>query len=949
VDSSTLYDGACEIVAEWQGHKKVLRLTDDATAAEDPFIYHNETQATAGTREFWIGSNDVNTPIFDLFFYEEITSIIFLMINANNLYYRDSVDAFQVVQAIADDTLYQVKVVWRADNTQDIWVDGVLKVDNVATNNNQTSGINRLRLRARGDTTSYLYLDAYGDPDNDANYEVGDNLEVDFHYYNKEEITAITQFPTISPRLDAYWMGGITVRDFEGALFADWYDRDFNKILIEDDSDNVLFRGFLIKKLFKNDEMSLSFAGIGILLDWNPFGSDGYVDYVVAEGLVKAPISSDSILQVKDDEGGNFTWDPDILIKKGKDLGLLIVDKTDVNTRTWDSSAISQSGGTVTAGNNASTTAYDGVYYNARDVSAANLDLIVTPVIDGIAIDDTDFLKSIQIEYSFRAKVDCGALGRNYGTVYFQILKDTSWITIDQISVDQIANTFTTSWKVALSSGVVGGCKPPYAIYDTDAELQKFFNKTDVTYTSLKGMRFKWVGGLEAPGYVEVHVDFINVKPGYASYDISPIMTTITGNAATSLTSADVSAWDETGVVVDDGFKIGVSTRKVIEDVASQSGLNIKRIDNYGETSYSSKIHPNGDSATIEWTTTGGDHFGELDDDSDLTYVDTSVDGEEDIYTFGDFNLRGGYVTGMSIYYRQKCDTINKETIKVSYSIDGGDNWSSTKSETLTANWVNEGAGWSSLEIYDLSDFQVKLLYTQLFAGSSAYVSELYISFTISGSSFDKYIAREFRGSYCSEPLSAVCKLEGSHWYEDYINNRIVVIKKADFVDSTVDLTEANYSPNWEYEDECNQVKSFYVFGNAEDAIFAKAVDESVEGYISKQLIDESIGSVGDAQEIADAQLALLKTKRPSIKITLNGINANLQLGTTVGLTMVRPTVAEADYPIRMIERSKFGGGIKTVIYCGLGESTMAEKIAKTIRDNAFRAHKALTDRLISP
>ena len=199
------------------------------------------------------------------------------------------------------------------------------------------------------------------------------------------------------------------------------------------------------------------------------------------------------------------------------------------------------------------------------------------------------------------------------------------------------------------------------------------------------------------------------------------------------------------------------------------------------------------------------------------------------------------------------------------------------------------------------------------------------------------------------EALKAVCKLEDYHWYEDYINNKIVMLKLTDFVDSTVDLTQADYEDTWEYTDECNQIKSFFVFGKSEDEIFAKAVDESVAGYASKQFIDESITNVADAQAIADARLAKLKIKRPSIKLPLHVDNVLLQLGITVGVTLARPTVAEVDYPIRMIERKKVGTIIKTIIYCGMGESPWYEELARTIRDNAERSHKSLTDRLISP
>ncbi|GAG85908.1 unnamed protein product, partial [marine sediment metagenome] len=192
-------------------------------------------------------------------------------------------------------------------------------------------------------------------------------------------------------------------------------------------------------------------------------------------------------------------------------------------------------------------------------------------------------------------------------------------------------------------------------------------------------------------------------------------------------------------------------------------------------------------------------------------------------------------------------------------------------------------------------------------------------------------------------------KLEGAMWYEDFINDRIMVVKPANLVDSGVDLTEADYD-DCEYEDDCNQVRAFFVFGKSEDKIFAKAVDETVSGYKTEKLIDESITNVADAQDIADAQLALVNSKRPSIRLPLNADNAALQLGTTVDVTFARPTIAKTAYPIRKIERSKFGiTGIQTVLYLGFGESTFEEDAAKAIRDNAFRSHKSQTDRLISP
>ncbi|KKK42391.1 hypothetical protein LCGC14_0833570 [marine sediment metagenome] len=447
---------------------------------------------------------------------------------------------------------------------------------------------------------------------------------------------------------------------------------------------------------------------------------------------------------------------------------------------------------------------------------------------------------------------------------------------------------------------------------------------------------------------------------GYTTDDISPIMEKITDSTATSLTCADVSAWDETGVVENDGFKIGENTHTVIMDVSSQAGIDIKVYGQTVESPTTVTIRPNLDTGTVEWDNSGGGtHTQDLDEVTteptagDGNYITSGTDQEDDIFDTETVAMGGGgkVVASITLWCYGKrsgllinalCDIkVGSAWLGVKYPISEFDNayhWRSVTWDTL------------SISQTDLDDLQVKFTALRVFGTEDVYVDLFYLNITYGVyAPLNKYMAREFKGAYCMEPLKAVCKLEGYHWYEDYINNRIVMIKPANFPDSGITLTEADYGHDWVYEDECNQVKSFFVFGKSEDAIFAKAVDNTVEGYISKQLIDESITNVADAQDIADTQLALLNSKRPSIKLPLKGVYADLQVGVLVSLTLARPTVAEALYPIRKIERSKFGGEIKTIIYCGLGESTIGEKIAKHIRDNAFRSHKSLTDRLISP
>lgn len=944
------------IIASIDGHRKVLKLADTNAATLSQITTPTWTAVANNSIEVLFRLDDVTgSRQFVWSIIEDATTLTSIVINNNDLQYYDG--AYKDIKAngVIVDIWHHLKIIPDdSANTFDCYLDGVLEGADLTYLNGSTTGHTKISFETRIEAfiePYNCYIDALG-IESDASYDIGDNRFVDFHDpYNKEEITNIIEYPTIIHRLDAYWTGGITIRDFEGALFSAWYGRNFNKILIEDDSSNILFRGFLTKKIFKKDSLALTFAGIGVLLDWKHFGSEGYISFILEEGLVKAPISSDSIIQLKDSDGVDWTWTPDTWIQVGRDLGITIVDKTTLNTRTWDSSAISQSNGSIILGNNASTITFnDGDYYAVLDASFVNNMVVITPIIDGVVIDSTtSFLKSIEVQYSFRLKMDAGPAWIK-PTIYLEILKDTEWIVVALLSGERYGSVHTTGWSIGVPLSIDGGNGNEWKSPDdgNDTELQKYFNKTGNDYDELKGMRFRVGGQTDSTGSIEVHVDFINVIVGYMSDDISAIMESITDNTATAIACSDVSAWDEMGVIANDGFKIGENTRNVISEISNQLGLHVERIDNFGSVSILT-YYPTGDGGTIQWTPFGGgDNWDELVDSSDATYVSTLVDNRWDYYTFDEINLRGGYVTAIAIWFRWK-ETGGPCSIDLKYSVDGGANWSDSKNADAPGAWTTGALNWTGLTEYDLSNFVVGLNSVAVAGGETIYVSELYVKFTISGSSFNKYMARKFKGAYCMEALEAVCKLEGAHWWEDYIDNKIVVAKLADFVDSTVDLTEANYGHDWVYEDECNQVKSFFVFGKSEDEIFAKAVDESVEGYISEQLIDETISNVVDAQDVADAQLALRKTKRPSLKITLNGVYASLQLGTTVHVTLERPTIAQVLYPIRKTERSESGAGIKTVIYCGMGESSIGEKIAKVIRDNAFRSHKALTDRLISP
>lgn len=220
-------------------------------------------------------------------------------------------------------------------------------------------------------------------------------------------------------------------------------------------------------------------------------------------------------------------------------------------------------------------------------------------------------------------------------------------------------------------------------------------------------------------------------------------------------------------------------------------------------------------------------------------------------------------------------------------------------------------------------------------------------------STLTKYAARRFKGVNSLEVVNVICLLEGTEWCEDYKNNGIKIIAKDDFIDSEVDITSTTYEDEWQFEDKCNQIKKVEVFGNASLNVYAVAEDGDVKGNLCKQLIDNSINTNADAQEVADAQLALLKDKKPSIRLTVDGVQTALQLGYTIDITVEKPNgtdvVAKTAYPIRRIERRGRGiGGIKTTIYAGLGETPLEEELGKIIKNTYYLAKQNLSSKLTS-
>ncbi len=655
-------------------------------------------------------------------------------------------------------------------------------------------------------------------------------------------VSAIVGFPEITTRNNMAGLCIVTLRDFQGNLFSTWEPRDITEMLVTDDADadvancNILFRGFLMKKAFHDRDLVLEIAGIGIMLYRRSFGHEEIETYILNEGFPKTLNANSQIdLQYKDlaDAFQDFTWADDIHIKGDKDRAILIKDSTaGFNEVIWDCDdpiVVTGNHGAV-VGDFASTITFDdNNYYEVYDITATP-DLVITPTITGGAIPNTKKIKEIQIEYSFRARLD----GIGFCDFNLEIKKDGSWLDpIDFIGLKSGNEWYnhTTGWLQALPDSLKEESVVKSITEGEDyLELAKYLTNAGGNFTQLQGMRFTITGHdldtTAAKAYI--HIDYIKVYIIYHDDDVLPIMRQITDSGASWVKCASVPNWQEMGITVDDdAFQIGENTRKILEDIGRYSGLSM----NFGFNG-TGTLTPNADIAR-PWTyPVGGTHYDEIDvDDAWYVQAQAADDGETEEFNFTTFTLTdkhaAAFISKLVLSVKAK-DSGDSKAFGAGLYFDGS--YQAGISVTLTGAYVTYTHTYNNVKLdqTELDALKVRLVSDMMGFGETISVSYVKVVATWStGSVFSKYMARKFKGAHCIEPLQAVCELEGADWMEDYVKNQIKIIRVADFPDSTVSLTQADYDHDWEIEDICNQVKYVYVWGNVSYAVLNKEYNQT--------------------------------------------------------------------------------------------------------------------------
>jgi len=812
-------------------------------------------------------------------------------------------------------------------------------------------------------------------------------------------ISAIVDFPNIASRANVFGLCTAVLRDFEGGLYPTWIDRDFTKMLVTDDAAeavgdcNIIFRGQLIAKKYSSKTLILTIAGIGELLERKSFGSEEEVNYILAEGNVKEVPggtstgrifnilpTGDGVCQLHVAEGRSdhyaevdeYSGDLDIttfVFADNTDEGeydsfIMENDNDDIVNEVTGVTIWSYARNNATLGNN--ELAYVDISWDNGDTwegdnkqlnlqttyawrqsawtelskTQADLNnLRIKFIANGeLEIGEQQYLAAIFVRVTYNGKnpsaIDLYA-DADVDGVYDEG-EDFEWDTDRWILGDKnvglliIDNTGDYSEREWDSSELIvtgdndrGGDNDGTLLFDDDPE--DFYWAKDTTEVPNLVIN-PVIDGIVLPGVGDdnrVYLKKIEIRYSFR-----------------------LRIFGSAGVTAKATAKLQILRGTTWDDVSGAS-IDLDRFGASGHTSAWVSAVPAGVDGHTKMPVIISGTDAELQE-----YFNTDVNDDYSALKGLRFKLTDGHLPGDSYaniyvdYIKVLIHYHEFDVDKIMHPItDSGASWVECDSiESFNQLGITEAT-----DAFQIGQNTVSILND---VGTEA---GLNIE-VVNSAAFTKYMARKFKGKHCIDVLDSVCKLEGAYWIEDYINNRIVIIKPADYTDSGITLTAGGIT-DWEYEDKCNQVKKVFVWGktsfnkdfNITVNIKYKAEDPDVVGDRSEHIIDDSINSLPDAAEVAETQLALLKNKRPSIRIPLNGVNADLQLGTYANLTMVRPTVDSKDYPIRMIQRSKFGKtGIKTIVHFGLGETKDDEKFFTEIRKIISDTHRLESNNLTS-
>ena len=365
--------------------------------------------------------------------------------------------------------------------------------------------------------------------------------------------------------LDGWMDLVITVEDFEGALYATWYNKQGTHIEVKDNTDTYYyFIGTVTDIKNYTDKMVLVCSPVGRILKKRNFKKN----YIYAEGKLKSnppyAASNNKIeVETKDDE--DFTWDNDEHHQGDRDRGILLLDKTDSAEKVWVPSSETTADDDSNDGwAAADTNAQDAVNYAVAD-SGLTRDASTIFALSGVKVPNGSYIQKIQIEYRFGLSCDAAAFGLENLRLSIYNYDTPAWETVRDFTGYSSGGVENVEWfegSLAQENTI--------DFLGTAAELAKLLNTND-GYDELK-LKFELVGDYSAATDVKMIFDFFQVTIFYETADFSPVMGKITDNGASWIESTDID-FVAKSITEDDAFLIGDNVIKIAQEAFATTGI----------------------------------------------------------------------------------------------------------------------------------------------------------------------------------------------------------------------------------------------------------------------------------------------------------------------------------------------------------------------------------------
>jgi hypothetical protein len=822
------------------------------------------------------------------------------------------------------------------------------------------------------------------------------------------QVTSITQFPMISKKMDSYSVCTVTLHDFEGASFATWYSRDNTYMKIEDDFSHVLFQGYLKEKTFSKQGLVLTIHGFASKLDEIPFNHN----YILESGLVKsvafdafspplaiaatnAPVALCYmggyyyVLSNADEKvykynldftytGTSYDISGDVTNPTGicwNGEYFFVVSQNDDKVYVYNTAFALQTSVDVSQG---ALIHPMGICWDGLFIYIGHTDEVVYQYDSDLVYTDTSFDVSGDVEtisgFCFAGE-SFYIVDHNVETV-FQF--DLNFDVVDSFDISATNDVYGIGWDGSyfiLIDAVGEQCYlylSDFTAYSDNNVVELKQDDEDAGYPDFEWDDRYWVYNRDVGLLIQDNTQGVQLFT-WDNDSLTPHDHDFTLGVVANLNTP----YEEGYYIVEDGNVSYIFDAYVDLDVIAGGGESISDAYQLKKIAISYRFGPSlfnltsGESnLTIylqiyngtSWITIRSSylHWATL-FLSGIAWVEQGIqdDPYEILSSLEDYldktganytSLKGirfkmvGTCTGLYDLGRINIDYLN---VKIYYSADQISPVMD-KIDDNSASWLMcSGQDFSSNGVQAEDKFQIGENTTQILRDiiSTASLSH------VLNSTLTKYMARRFKGGNCMDALQSICQLEGLHWTEDHLNGVIIVAKEANFEDSGIALTSTDYEDDWSYEDNVNHYRGIWVHGNASLGIEYKIEDVASTSFKWKQVIDDTIMTVPDAKSVADELWSELATKRPSLKLTVtddDGGFSALDAMKTVDITLERPTVASADYPMRRIDISRVGEHLKYTIYAGLGSTPEAEKQTNLFRQLGAMAHKQYTDRLIN-